>query len=313
MPKVSVIIPCYNSEKTIRETLESVFAQNIQNFEIIIIDDGSSDGTKQIISEFGERVTTLYQDHQGPSAARNYGIREAKGEYLAFVDSDDLWLPEKLEKQLLCMQEKKVLWCYCDCVCFRDQDQKNLGRYSQLFYTPQEGWIGPELLMGNCIASPTPVIHRSLIDQCGTFDEFSNFFVGEDWEMWLRVAQAAEVVYLPDILAKYRVHTSSLSYAMDPQKNYTSCLAVIDKMTRLYPQDFLPIKDKATAHYAARISKSHWLRGDITEARKLIQQAVKLEPHILAYRVLQCLYGLPYGLQKFGMVIRQWLKGTGQG
>ena len=305
MPKVSVIIPCFNSQNTIREAVDSVLAQTMQDFELIIVDDGSTDHSKQILSEYGDQVNYLYRENGGQSAARNSGIRAAGGEYLAFLDADDLWLPEKLEKQIRNMEEKKVMWSYCDCLYFRDSDQSSRGKHSQLFFPSKEGWIAKSLLLGNCIASPTPVIKREVFNSCGLFDESPIFRIGEDWDMWLRIAVKYPVGYLSEVLARHREHTGSVSYAVDPKTALYSHLAVIEKITTLYPQELMPLKEKAKAFFAARFSKSAWLNGDIPDAKNLIQQAVSLDQRNFHYRFYQFLYYLPSWVIKMGLSLRK--------
>ena len=99
IPRVSVVIPTYNSSAMVEQAIQSVLAQTYRDFEIIVIDDGSTDGTKDVVRRFGERVRYFNQENQGVSAARNFGIHQSLGEYIAFLDSDDLWLPEKLAKK----------------------------------------------------------------------------------------------------------------------------------------------------------------------------------------------------------------------
>jgi glycosyltransferase involved in cell wall biosynthesis len=302
--KISVVIPCYNSEHTIRETLESVLAQTYHDFEVIVVDDGSTDGSKDVILSFGDRVRYIYQQNAGQSAARNAGIREARGEYIAFIDADDLWFPEKLEKQDKCLQENNVLWCYCDCMFFRDSDHKNIGKYSQLLYSPKQGLILQALFMGNCIASLTPIINKKLLFDSGLFDETPAIRSREDWDQWLRVAALAEVAYTPEVLAKYRVHAGSITYAEDPQEAFESHVAVIEKITALYPQELLPLKQKTLAYYANRFSRTHWLNGNADQAKKLLQQAIFYEPGRLQYRILMWIYSLPAEWVNFILKIR---------
>ena len=99
-PKVSVVIPTYNSSQFIVETLESVFAQTYKDYEIIVVDDGSTDNTKEVLQPYTSRIKYIYKENGGPASARNVGIKSAQGEYIAFLDSDDRWLPEKLEKHI---------------------------------------------------------------------------------------------------------------------------------------------------------------------------------------------------------------------
>jgi glycosyltransferase involved in cell wall biosynthesis len=309
MAKISVIIPCYNSASTIRETLESVLSQTYRDLETVVVDDGSTDQTKEIVLTMAPQIKYLYQENSGQSAARNEGIRAATGEFIAFVDSDDLWLPKKMEKQMHALTQHQADWCYCDCLYFRDTDQKILGVYSKLIYPPQQGWIAPSLILGNCLASPTPIVRRSLLEKTGLFDESPMIRSREDWELWLRIAVQAPVIYIPEALCKHRIHAGSITFAENPQKAFLSHVAVIEKNTALNPQVFMPLKEQALAYYAARFSKSHWLSGNVPAARELIHQAVGWQPRNLQYRLLQFVYGLPRWLLQSGLMLRNWLQG----
>src|SRR4030067_1245470 len=122
MPQISVIIPCFNSGKYLRECLDSVLSQTSQDFEVIVVDDGSTDDTPSIIKSYGSRVRLIRQDNKGPSSARNAGIKIAQGNYIAFQDADDVWLPRKLELQYRFLQENPpYLWVYSDMSTFNDK------------------------------------------------------------------------------------------------------------------------------------------------------------------------------------------------
>ena len=297
MPNVSVIIPCYNSEKTIRETIESVLAQTYRDFEIIVVDDGSTDGSKDVILSFGTKLTYIYQENKGQSAAQNTGIRFAKGDYLAFVDADDLWLPQKLEKQIHLLNVKGVEWCYCDCFYFRDgYADKIIEKFSRKVYKPHEGWVLRKLLLGNFISSATPLVSKALIMRCGLFDESQDIRIGQDWDHWLRLAANAEVAYVNEPLAMHRLHTESMTFEIDALQAYQYHTNIIEKITALYAQELSPVKKFVLAHYAARFSRSAWLQGNIDEARILVKKACGLEPGNIKYRILSLFYVLPYHL-----------------
>ena len=112
MKKVSVIIPFYSHLDWLFEAMESVFAQTYQNYEVILVNDGSKEDMTDFLNKYGDRITYLYQENAGPAAARNNGIRHAMGDYIAFEDSDDVWLPEKLEKQVEFMEETNTMWSH---------------------------------------------------------------------------------------------------------------------------------------------------------------------------------------------------------
>ena len=157
-PLVSVIIPTYNRAHYVVEAVESVLAQTHKNIEIIVVDDGSTDGAEEILDPYKDRIRYFYQENQGVSAARNLGIRNANGQYLAFLDSDDLWLPDKTELQLNFLKENDNYgFVFSNFLIFTDtENETEIANRS----IPPSGYIFPQLFMGNFIGSPTMLMRR---------------------------------------------------------------------------------------------------------------------------------------------------------
>jgi len=204
---VSVIIPTYNRREFLREAIESVLAQSFRDFELIVVDDGSRDGTYELVKGYGDRVLYLWQPNRGPAAARNRGAEVARGYYLAFLDSDDLWLPKKLEQQISFMEAHPgARICYTDEIWIRRgrrvNPKKKHAKYS--------GWIYPRCLP-LCIISPSSVmIRRDLWEEVRGFDE--DFPVCEDYELWLRIAAREPVYFIRErLIVKRGGHDDQLS------------------------------------------------------------------------------------------------------
>ncbi|WP_457565506.1 glycosyltransferase family 2 protein [Caldithrix abyssi] len=205
--KISVIIPVYNRPQMVKRAIESVLAQTEAAHEILVINDGSTDETPRILEKFGTRITVVNQPHKGVSAARNTGIRLARGEWIALLDSDDEWLPEKLamarefhesHPQYLIFQSQEI-W-------IRHGKRVNPKKKHQKY----GGWIFRQSLP-LCIVSPSAVIiHQSVFKKVGLFDE--NFPVCEDYDLWLRVARLFPIGLdsRPGIV-KYGGHEDQLS------------------------------------------------------------------------------------------------------
>lgn len=208
MPRVSVIIPTYNRRDLLGEAIRSVLEQSFRDFELIVVDDGSTDGTEQRIrEEFAGRLRYIRQENRGPSAARNRGVAASREEWIAFLDSDDLWLPKKLERQLDFMARNPgALISYTDEIWVRKGQRVNPKKK----HAKHSGWIYPHCLP-LCIISPSSVlIHRKLWDEVGGFDE--GFPVCEDYELWLRVASRHPVPFLPErLIVKRGGHPDQLS------------------------------------------------------------------------------------------------------
>ena len=181
-PCISVIIPTYNRCWILKEAIDSVLSQEYIDFEIIVVDDGSNDATAALLSAYGDQITTIYQENRGVSAARNAGILMAKGKYVAFLDSDDMWLPEKLSCQVDFFQSHaEAVICQTDEIWIRNGVRVNpKNRHKK----PSGMIFEPSLQL--CLVSPSAVmIKKRLFDAVGLFNEA--FPACEDYDLWLRI------------------------------------------------------------------------------------------------------------------------------
>jgi len=204
-PTVSVVIPAYNAERYIGETLQSVLAQTYRDFEVVVVDDGSTDGTREIVRRYGERVRLIEQPNSGPSAARNRGIREARGEFIAFVDSDDLWLPEKLTLQMPLFADDEVGLVYCRAARV-DAEGRALNESSG---RKPQGWVFEDFLLRNHCPTSGAVVRREAFERCGYFPE--DMVWAEDWHLWLRIAREYRFAAVEEVLTHHRVHGGALT------------------------------------------------------------------------------------------------------
>lgn len=207
---VSVIIPTFNRWPMVGEAVESVLSQNFAEFEVIVVDDGSTDGTAGELSKFGSRLRILSTLNRGVSAARNFGVNSAEGRYIAFLDSDDLWRPGKLARQTAYMEEfPEVQICQTDEVWVRNGARVNPKRIHQ----KPSGEVFLRSL-DLCLVSPSAVMmRRELFLRHGGFDE--TFPVCEDYDLWLRVAVELPIPLIPEALVVKRGgHADQLSRSM---------------------------------------------------------------------------------------------------
>jgi len=211
-PRVSVIIPTYNRPGLLRETLTSVAAQTFRDFEIIVVDDGSTvPGVNDVCQGFLQ-CRYFHQENAGRSAARNRGIAAATGDYVAFVDDDDLWKPEKLDRQVCFLDMHPDIGLVHGPVEVIDENGKSIGE--RMMATHPDWYSGDVfryLLVGCVVASPTPLMRRGVFDRCGLFD--CNLNSSEDHEMWIRIAYKYSFGYIPEVLAYYRVHGGTTTLA----------------------------------------------------------------------------------------------------
>ncbi len=208
MPRVSVIIPIFNRADLISESIESVFVQTYRDFEIVVVNDGSTDNTLEVLSKYeGDNVRIINQKNQGQGIARNTGIKASKGELIAFLDSDDLWLPAKLARQVeLFDADPNLVWCYSDAMCFSDKTNHDLYPFSYR-NKPYKGQVARYLLLKCFIPTLTVVVRRSVLNEVGLF---CNLPTKEDWDLWLRIAANYPVRRVPEVLARYRMHEGKI-------------------------------------------------------------------------------------------------------
>ena len=205
--KVSVIIPTYNRKNLLKRALHSVSSQTFVPHEIIIVDDGSSDGTKDWVLERFPYVRYIYQDNSGVSSARNAGIKEAKGSWIAFLDSDDEWMPNKLEQQKGVINSFQEAWlCHTNEIWIR-----NGVRVNQMKKHQKYGGNVFENCLDICRISPSSVlIKKEVFEMVGLFDE--SLKVCEDYDLWLRITSVLPVIFLDEpLITKYGGHSDQLS------------------------------------------------------------------------------------------------------
>lgn len=212
-PLVSVIVPTFDGEAFVRETLDSVLAQDYAPIEVIVCDDGSKDGTLGILESYGSRITVVRQKNQGVAAARNRAAREARGEFVTFLDHDDVWeqnLLTVLVPLLVARPECGVV--YADAWVIDSAGERRGRRGTFLNYA--EGQIFDALLHGNFMPVETTVMRTSLFHEVGGCDTSLRYL--EDYELCLRLARRTTIGFCPEPLARYRIHERNLSHELEP-------------------------------------------------------------------------------------------------
>jgi glycosyltransferase involved in cell wall biosynthesis len=231
MPLISVIIPAYNAEKTLAETLRSVLSQTFQDLEILVVDDQSTDRTRDIAESIeDDRLSILTGIRAGVSRARNQAIAAARGELITFLDADDLWTPEKLQAQYdaLCADPKaEVVYSWIHCI---DEQGKFLRRCNEVFWS---GDVWERLLLENFIGNGSNVmVRRSALDKVGIFDE--SLINAQDTDLWIRLARQCHFVVVPKPHILYRISQGSLSSNLLSLER--SSLRVIEKALETAPE-----------------------------------------------------------------------------
>jgi glycosyltransferase involved in cell wall biosynthesis len=228
-PLVSVVIPAFNDEKHIAQTLRSALDQDYQNLEILVIDDGSTDGTRDIVSMYVERsrgrVRLLTQQNQGAAAARNLGIKDARGLYVAFLDADDVWWRSKLSMQVNALMSSGYKMAYSRFIVWHADASGEFPAPESEFarspnpqlYTGQlvTGWAYAELLLDCLVWTSTVVVERAALLQSGLFDV--TLRKGQDYDLWLRLSRQIPMLGLEQATALYRTHSGSITYRLSDE------------------------------------------------------------------------------------------------
>jgi glycosyltransferase involved in cell wall biosynthesis len=283
-PAVSVIIPAYNIARFIGEAVASVFAQTFTNHEVIVINDGSpdTDEIERVLEPFMDRIVYLKQKNQGAGAARNAGIKAARGKYIAFLDGDDVWLPNHLQDQIALLESGTGYdLVYADAIIFGDMESPFK---TCMEANPSEGEVTCDsLLGGRCsVITSSVVARRDLILEVGCFDE--TLRNAQDFDLWLRLAKrdAARMTYQPKVVAKHRIYPGSL--ASDETRSLEAEVRVLTKMaqrTDLTPTERATI-DRTIPERRAVIEvwrgKQRLLEGQFESAAKSFAESNTLSP-----------------------------------
>jgi glycosyltransferase involved in cell wall biosynthesis len=286
-PAVTVVIPAYDCSGYISATLESVFAQTFQSFEVIVVNDGSKDTEEleEILASYQDRIVYLRQDNRGPSAARNLAIRHARGKYVAFLDSDDTWMPEYLATQIRFLEQTPAPdLVYADLLLVRDASAA--GRT----FMQECPSFGPatfeSVLTGTCqIPTSGTVVRRQAVIEAGFFDEA--FRRSEDYDLWLRIAhRGGGIAYHRTVLGRHRIRPGSL--ASQPELLCAAGAQVLVKLSRELnlSERLRPVLEKRLARARADLAlargKRLLLQGQFNEARKSLREAAAFHPRLKA-------------------------------
>lgn len=270
MPKVSIIIPTYNRAQFLYDAITSVLNQTYQDFEILVIDDCSQDNTQEIVNSFHDtRIKYIrHEKNKGEAGSRNTGIRSSSAEYIAFLDDDDEWLPEKLKLQvnLLENSQSKVGCIYTGYWVVDKTKEKILDKR-----IPQKrGYIHYDLFIQNHIRIPSTVIlKRECFEKVSLFDETLTFRT--DYDMWIRLSKEFNFDYIKEPLVKYRYHESRLS------NNIAAVIAGMETLFKRYEQ-FFSLNKGGYCKYLMHLGILYCYVGNIKKSREALLKAIRLSP-----------------------------------
>ena len=276
MPKASVIIPAYNAMAYLPETLDSVIAQTFTDFEVLIINDGSSDNIVEWASQIQDsRVRLISQANQGLPGARNTGIWHSKGEYLAFLDADDIWESSKLAKQVECLDKNLDVGMVSSLVSAIDPN----GNLIHIYHLPKFGNdIKRELFRSNIIfCGSTPLVRRICFEKVGFFER--SLKSAEDWDMWLRIAIHYSIFVIEEPLVRYRRHPNSMSTKQRIMLQEVD--RVMERSFQSAPQEFQKLKGIGSSQISIMYAWEYIAKDDVHEAYWFAKQAFIRRPKLM--------------------------------
>jgi len=306
-PRVSVVVPLYNLREFVADAIESALAQTLpaEDVEVVVVDDGSTDGGDRIARQYVPRVRYVRQENRGLSAARNAGIRISRAPFLAFLDADDRFLPEKLEAQLAVLAARPDVGLVYSGFRYIDGAGAPLPQYG---WFRGEGDVFPDLILGNRIHPVVALVRREAVERTGGFDETLGSV--EDWDLWLRLSRTGLRWALVDRpLAEYRVRADAMhANATRMAENW---LRVLDKV---FADPDLPaaVRElRPLAYHRAYLiaAADHYRSGDAAAAARWFEMAVRERPAFLtdvdALRLF-CRWLLPLGYQRTAIMATEW-------
>lgn len=292
-PLVSVVIPAYNSAPYIREAIDSALAQSLKDLEVLVIDDGSTDDTREIVQSYGHPVQLIPQDHKGPAAARNRGIRESHGAFIAFLDSDDRWQPSKLVKQAALLQQRPdVGMVITGHAIFDEAGVRPTRRGSDKGTRLLPGDPVRNIFEHSGVGTPCIMVRREVFDKVGYFDE--DLIMSEDDNMWMRITSKYGLELVDEPLTEIRISSGSVT------RDILKLSAAFNRHVELLESRYKEIGTRVQAVVPVRMAEfeyavgRHYLSlGDYANARRFLSSSVDTNPGRLKYRLWKAVSRLP--------------------
>lgn len=284
---VSVIIPTYNRANLVGRAIKSVLEQTFKNIELLVIDDGSDDDTEKVVKNFDSEAIKYIQheENKGAAVARNTGIENARGEYVAFLDSGDEWFPQKLEKQVSVLKKKKdVGIVYVGTIYFDERYNDNL---LEIVIPKYKGMVYRKLLEKNivCGGCSSVLIRKQCFEYVGGFD--SEFPAAQDWDMWIRIAKLYKFDYIPNILLKY------FSQKIGISQNIYAIIEGKKKFLNKHRKDIKNMPLSCYSYHLFQIGSLLCKVGDIREGRWYLWRSFIVFPNFRSFiKVMLSLLGV---------------------
>lgn len=273
--KISVVIPSYNRAGYIEKAIDSILQQKVENLEIILIDDGSTDDTRELVqNKYGNKVQYFYQENQGISGARNSGIKKAQGDYVAFLDSDDYWCPGKLEKQMALAEERPEYGLLASCCASIRID----GSFRETNRKGKSGWVLKDLFWANFIRTSSVIIRRDCFNRVGLFDD--KLKECEEYDLWLRMADVYPVGFINESLSVYVDNPKGVSTDSLVGRLYRLRTLEKDYLKKKIPTN---LYNRRMAINYNKVGRHYLGRGDKEKGIAYLKKAQSLAPFCLKY------------------------------
>jgi glycosyltransferase involved in cell wall biosynthesis len=294
-PAVSIIIATYNRANFLPETIESIFRQTFQDFEVIVVDDGSTDDTRSVLERYGSRIRYVYQENRGPSAARNAGVKLATAPWISFQDSDDLCTPNHLETlygYVIKNSDVGMVFANGNYLTGLEHNREIIIPADKSKRLAERGVSLCDLFEKSILRLQAAVISKAAYGAIGGHDE--SLRICMDLDLGFRLLMNYPVAYLDQVVFSYRKHEGNTG--RNEELRLTENIRVIEKLLRDYPEARNQVGDDGTSQRLAyryyRLAKGRWKRNERNQAREAMRMALELRPCALKYRFYQWQWGL---------------------
>ncbi|HEY3150096.1 MAG TPA: glycosyltransferase [Candidatus Binatia bacterium] len=300
-PSVSIVIATYNRAQFLGETIRSILNQQLRNFELIVVDDGSTDDTERLLAGYRSQLRYLYQENRGPSAARNFGVRCANADWISIQDSDDLCMPNHLQTLYSYAKdhpECAMVFANGDYLGGREHNRETIIPRTKSQQLANRGVKIEDFFEKSILRLQAALISKKAYDAIGGHDE--SLRICMDLDLGFRLLMNFPVAYLDSVVFSYRRHAGNIG--RNEELRLTENIRVIEKLLREYPRARAQLGSDTVSRRLAyryyRLAKGRWRRNERHQAREALQQAIGLQPYVVKYRLYHWQWALGAGAKQ---------------
>ena len=300
-PSVSIVIATYNRAQFLGETIRSILNQQLRNFELIVVDDGSTDDTERLLAGYRSQLRYLYQENRGPSAARNFGVRCANADWISIQDSDDLCMPNHLQTLYGYAKdhpECAMVFANGDYLGGREHNRETIIPRTKSQQLANRGVKIEDFFEKSILRLQAALISKKAYDAIGGHDE--SLRICMDLDLGFRLLMNFPVAYLDSVVFSYRRHAGNIG--RNEELRLTENIRVIEKLLREYPRARAQLGSDTVSRRLAyryyRLAKGRWRRNERHQAREALQQAIGLQPYVVKYRLYHWQWALVAGAKQ---------------